>query len=299
MQCIRVLKCAGLALTLVITLMIGNAVAAAATAPPGVPSQPTGNVNNYACVPSAAHPDPVVLLHGGFATYYEDLNFLQSQLGADGYCTFSFTYGTIANFPLVGGIGPTSQSGVQIATFIRNVQAATGASKVDIVGHSTGAFMALYVPKFDGVAYMINRVVAIAPPTRGLGSQVIVPLATFFLPGGLTELGQIEAALGGNSSDNLSTGSTPVNALDSGPITQAGIAYTIIASKSDEIVTPTADSFVHEPGVTNEYVQDFCPYDPVGHIGEAYDTNVWHLVTNALDPAHATPITQCAFGIPW
>ena len=50
--------------------------------------------------------------------------------------------------------------------------------------------------------------------------------------------------------------------------------------------------------MTNEYVQDSCPFDPVGHIGEAYDTNVWHLVENALDLANATPINPCSAGSP-
>ncbi len=86
--------------------------------------------------------------------------------------------------------------------------------------------------------------------------------------------------------------------VDAGPIAQPGVRYTVITSKYDELVTPSATAFVTEPGVTDEYVQDACPLDPVGHIGEAYDLNVWHLVENALDPAHATPIHLCAFGSP-
>lgn len=58
---------------------------------------------------------------------------------------------------------------------------------------------------------------------------------------------------------------------------------TVIASKYDEMVTPTTTSFVHEEGVNNVWVQEVCPADPVGHIGEAYDLNVWNLVKNALD----------------
>ncbi|MGH8455367.1 MAG: esterase/lipase family protein [Stenotrophobium sp.] len=290
------MKFAGLAFVL---FAGSGSIASAGSAPPGVPSQSSGNVNNYACVPSAAHPDPVVLLHGGFANYQEDINLLQAQLGAEGYCTFSFTYGTIYGFPYVGAVGPTDQAGSQIATFIQEVRSATGATKVDVVGHSAGAFMSLYVPKFDGVAYLIGRVVAIAPPTKGLGSQVLNPFAMYVLPGGQAELSQIEQAGGANSYDSLVVGGAPVVALDSGPIAQPGITYTIITSKYDEMVTPTADSFVHEPGVTNEYIQDFCPYDPVGHIGEAYDTNTWTLVSNALGPATATPITSCAFGAPF
>ena len=55
--------------------------------------------------------------------------------------------------------------------------------------------------------------------------------------------------------------------------------------------------FVDEPGVTNETVQSFCPLDPVGHIGLAYDPDVADLVQNALDPADAVAVT-CSVGAP-
>ncbi len=53
-----------------------------------------------------------------------------------------------------------------------------------------------------------------------------------------------------------------------------------------------------EPGVTNEYVQDFCPLDPVGHIRLAFDPDVAQLITNALDPAHASAVV-CSVGPPF
>jgi hypothetical protein len=62
-------------------------------------------------------------------------------------------------------------------------------------------------------------------------------------------------------------------------------------------VTRTATAFVREPGVVNQYVQDVCPFDPVGHLNEAYDLNVWKLVENALDPAHAKSFF-CTAGLP-
>ena len=71
----------------------------------------------------------------------------------------------------------------------------------------------------------------------------------------------------------------------------------MLTSRVDELVTPPSTSFVHESGVVNEYVQDSCPFDPVGHIGEAYDLNVWHLIENALDPQHTTGFI-CVLGSP-
>lgn len=83
--------------------------------------------------------------------------------------------------------------------------------------------------------------------------------------------------------------------LNTGPVAQPGIDYTIIASTHDELVTPYGTEFVDEPGVDNETVQTFCPLDPVGHIGLAYDPDVAELVRNALDPTDPVPVT-CTVG---
>ena len=63
------------ALTLALSAATLSVAAMSAT-----PALAAGGNNNFSCVPSAAHPDPVVVLHGLGATYYEDLNYLQAQL---------------------------------------------------------------------------------------------------------------------------------------------------------------------------------------------------------------------------
>jgi triacylglycerol esterase/lipase EstA (alpha/beta hydrolase family) len=279
---------AGLALA--VTL---SAVAVAAPA-----QAATGGNNDFGCRPSAAHPDPVVLLHGTFATYYEDLNFLQSALAAKGYCTFSLTYGAYPQFPLVGGLKPVAESSVEIKNYVEKVRTATGAAKVDVVGHSEGGLQSLYLAKMQGISSEIGRVVALAPPTQGTDASGLIKLADALLPGGQATFNQIASTLGIQVLADEVPGGPAIVALNNGPIAQPGIAYTVITSKYDELVTPVVSAFVREPGVTNEYVQDSCPFDPVGHIGEAYDLNVWHLIENALDPAHATPIAICAVGSP-
>ncbi|WP_279580775.1 esterase/lipase family protein [Fodinicola feengrottensis] len=271
-----------------------GAVAAAARAAQAA----TGGNNDFSCRPSAAHPDPVVLLHGTFATYYEDLNFFQADLASKGYCTFSLTYGAYPQFPLVGGLAPIAQSAVEIKNYIEQVRANTGAAKVDIVGHSEGGLQSLYVTKMEGISSHINRVVALAPPTKGATASGLLTLAEKILPGGKAEFDQIVKTLGMPVFADELTGGSAVVALNDGPVAQPGVKYTILTSRTDELVTPTENSFVREPGVTNWYVQDFCPFDPVGHIGEAYDLNVWHLIDNALDPANATPIAVCVLGSP-
>jgi triacylglycerol esterase/lipase EstA (alpha/beta hydrolase family) len=258
-------------------------------------AQAAGGNNDPACVPSAAHPDPVVILHGLGATYYEDLNVFQSWLAGRGYCTFSETYGDYPGFPYVGGLRPIADSAAEIRDQILRVLAETGASKVDIVGHSEGGFQSLYVTKTQGIADRIDTVVAIAPPTHGTTFGGLVNLAYLF--GIRSQVAAALNAFGCQACDDLITDGAAVKTLTSGPIAQPGVRYTVITSRYDELVTPTSTAFVQEPGVVNEYVQDFCPFDPVGHVNEAYDLNVFKLVENALDPAHAARFF-CTAGLP-
>ncbi|MFI5623202.1 esterase/lipase family protein [Nocardioides sp. NPDC051685] len=259
------------------------------------PAQAAGGVNDAACRPSADHPNAVVFLHGLGANKGEDLNFLQDDVAKQGYCTYSLTYGAGAYGPFVGGVGDIARSATQIKAFIQDVLTQTGAAKVDLVGHSEGGFQTLYVTKTQGIADRIDNVVAIAPPTHGTSFAGLYELGMTL---GADDLaGQVLTAFGCVACTQLVTDGSAVRTLANGPIAQRGVTYTIIQSRYDELVTPTETAFVREPGVTNTYVQDVCPYDPVGHIGEAYDTNVWHLVKNALDPAGAAPFA-CSVGSP-
>lgn len=122
--------------------------------------------NDFNCR-SLTNPNPVVLLHGLGATYHEDINILEAYLQTQGFCTFSLTYGEYDLFPFVGGLKPIAESAIDIANFVKKVKSETGAEKVDLVGHSEGAFQVLYVTKFGGVEDIVQRVFAIAPPTHG------------------------------------------------------------------------------------------------------------------------------------
>ena len=259
------------------------------------PAQAAGGVDDAACRPSAEHPNPVVFLHGLGANKDEDLNLLQDDVARQGYCTYSLTYGAGAYGPFVGGVGDIARSAAQIKAFVGDVLAQTGAAKVDLVGHSEGGFQTLYVTKTEGISDRIDKVVAIAPPTHGTTFAGLYQLGMTL---GADELaGQVLTTFGCIACTQLVTDGSAVRTLTNGPIAQSGVTYTIIQSRYDELVTPTETAFVREPGVTNTYVQDVCPQDPVGHIGEAYDTNVWNLVKNALDPAHAAPFA-CSVGSP-
>ncbi|KAH8704004.1 Alpha/Beta hydrolase protein [Talaromyces proteolyticus] len=250
--------------------------------------------NDYSC--TSTH-NPVVTLHGLGATYYEDINFLGDWLKTEGFCVFRATYGSYPDFPLVGGFLPINESAVEVADFITDVSTKTGADKVDIVGHSEGAFLSLYVPKFQaGISDIVQRIVSIAPPTHGTNFANLVTLGKDLGVLGLVE--QVLDIFGCHACDDLVDDGWAIKELDDGkPIIQPGNSATIIISKWDELVTPTTTSLVNETSAKNEYIQDYCSYDPVGHIGEAYDLNVWNLVKNALEDVTAHNF-QCVVGSP-
>lgn len=116
--------------------------------------------NDFSC--KGTQPNPVILLHGTGATFYEDINLIDVFLQSKGFCTYSITYGAYEGFELVGGLKPVAESSQQIAEFIKEVKRKTGASKVDLVGHSEGGLQSLYTPKFGGVASMIDHIVAVS-----------------------------------------------------------------------------------------------------------------------------------------
>lgn len=262
----------------------------------------TSGYNDFSCRPSAAHPRPVVLLHGLGGTGDGDLGPMGQELAAQGYCAFTLTYGKTEPDLGIGGTIDIDTSAREIAAFIDKVLVATGSAKADIVGHSEGGFQSLYVPKVLGYASKVDTVVALAPPTHGTTFAGLVTVAD---AAGLRTLVDQIVPLGCPACAQILVGGSAVERLTDGPIAQPGVEYTIIASRTDLLVVPHESelegteetAFVPEPGVRNFYVQDVCPFDPVGHIGLAYDSGVTVMVTNALDPARAVPV-PCAFGLP-
>jgi triacylglycerol esterase/lipase EstA (alpha/beta hydrolase family) len=276
-------------------LFAGLLLVASATTASTASASPSSGFDDWTCKPSAAHPDPLVLLHGLGGNGPGNYAYLGPFLAAKGYCAFSLTYGQATPAIPVGGTVAIAQSAAEIQTFVQSVRQSTGAAKVDIVGHSEGAFQSLYGPKVRGYSGQVGKVVALAPPTHGTTFAGLVSVGGYLGLGALVD--QVLQQFGCPACDDLIVGGAAVQQLTAGPIAQPGVKYTVIASRFDALVTPHETSFVREPGVTNEYVQDSCPLDPVGHVGLAFDPTVAQLVANALDPAHASRVV-CAFGPP-
>jgi pimeloyl-ACP methyl ester carboxylesterase len=268
-----------------------NIVAGAAAAALN-PDVPPPGTNNFSCKPSAEHPYPVVLIPGTFSVMEDDFGALAPILANAGYCVFSLNYGGTSG-SLIQAIGSSAASAQQVATLVGEVQQATGVSKVDLVGHSQGGLLGEYYLKVLNGAQNVHSYVGLSPTTHGTTVDGLTRLASFF-PGADKFLGSLCQAC-----VDQETGSAFLGPLDYGPITQAGVGYTVIETVNETVVTPVGSAFINEPGVTDEYVQSACPNDTVDHADLAYDQVTIQETLNALDPAHAkAPNCFVAFPYP-
>lgn len=264
------------------------AVAALAATPTAAnAAAPSSGWNDFSCKPSAAHPRPVVLVHGTFGNGTDNWEVLAPYLEDRGYCVFSFDYGQIDGVPLIDGLGPIANSAQQLSDEVDTVLSATGAAKVDLVGHSQGGMMPRYYLKFLGGAAKTNALVGIAPDNHGTtlnGLDQIIP----YFPGAAAFVGEVTPGL----TDQIA-GSAFLQKLNAGGDTVPGVHYTVIATKYDEVVTPYTSEFLSGSDVHNVLLQNLCSVDVSEHvlIGTT-DKIAFHEVANALDPAHATT-TDC------
>ncbi|HEY4019254.1 MAG TPA: alpha/beta fold hydrolase [Pseudonocardiaceae bacterium] len=248
------------------------------------PAASPAGVNLASCTPSAAHPRPVVLITGTFGNMIDDWSGLGPTLANAGYCVYSTPIGGFA-YSLIQTTGPVVESAKRISAFVDQVRATTGASQVDLVGHSQGGLIGEYYLKLLGGAGKVHAFVGLSPTTRGTTLDGLATLAGAF-PGANLLVGAACPACA-----DQETGSAVVKAVDSGPIAQSGVDYTIIETRDETVVTPAGSAFIDEPGVNNEWLQTSCPLDFTDHADLSYDKGVYGLVENALDPADARPVS--------
>jgi triacylglycerol esterase/lipase EstA (alpha/beta hydrolase family) len=228
--------------------------------------------NNWSCRPTAAHPRPVVLVHGTFANM-TTWQSLAPQLSNAGYCVFAFNYGCQVVNNTVCGTGLIEDSAQQLSDFVDQVLAATNASQVDIVGHSQGGMMPRYYMKFLGGAAKVHRLVGLAPSNHGTNVNGLESLVA--LVNGATAVC--------DACDEQLIGSAFLAKLNAGGDTLPRVRYTVVESRFDEVVTPFQGAFLSGPAVTNILLQNACPLDLTGHVSIVLDPNAQGWVFNALD----------------
>jgi len=244
--------------------------------------------NDWACKPTAAHPEPVILIHGTWENAYDNWNGLSPILKAQGYCVFALNYG---NSTGVRGINATADmvaSAGEIATYVKKVAATTGAAKVALIGHSQGGAQARYVANLLLPKGLVDKVIAIAPTNHATTLSGITTLADKI---GVKQFGfTVLNAVKMPSAVQQATPTAPfyVNVNGKGE-TIPGIDYTVIATKYDEVSTPYTQAFLTAaPGTTvdNITIQNKCVLDLSEHLSLSYSKNVAQIVLNKLDPQH-------------
>jgi triacylglycerol lipase len=247
--------------------------------------------NDFSCKPTAADPNPVVLVHGLGATLGDNWRTLAPLLKNNGFCVFGLTYGRQPGLAYVGGLQRMEDSSAELAAFVDKVLAATGAKKVDLLGHSEGTVMPRWYLSFRGGAAKVDKYVQLTPlwngtELAGIGTLLGASRALGLEPAVYSTF----AGVGCGSCPEFARGSEYLNKVNAAGPAVPGVTYTEVATKYDELVVPYTSGFVSAPNVKNILLQDVCATDYSEHLAVAYSPVVGQLVLNALDPARARPV---------
>lgn len=250
---------------------------------------------------SAAHPRPVVLMHGTAGGAQTNWGAYVPLLVQQGFSPFTLTFGAVSTAPwplsALGGMAPIEDSAAQFGEFVDKVLTATGADKVDVVGHSQGTIVPGYYAKFLGGAAKIGTYVSLAPLWQGtevFTNKVVGPVEFHVA---LDATHRVHFA----SAQQMIRGSEFIEKLNSagGPYVP-GIRYVNISTRYDEFVRPfTSGQVPGAPGddVINIVVQDTCNRDFSDHLAIAGSRRAATMVLNALDgsedPAHGPRTVPC------
>jgi triacylglycerol esterase/lipase EstA (alpha/beta hydrolase family) len=267
----------------------GYAHTSPAASPPGA--------NDWSCKPSAAHPQPVVLVHGTFADMSNSWQAISPLLKNNGYCVFALNYGDYNGSGAIGvyGVDDITTSAQELSVFVDKVRTATGAAEVDLVGHSQGGMMPRYYLKYLGGAAKVRALVGLSPSNHGTTLDGLFILSNFF-PGANQFTGALCPAC-----EQQRVDSAFITNLNAGGETVPGVEYTVIQTRYDTVVTPYTSAFLSGPNVRNILLQNQCILDLGDHLSMPYDHIVGADVLTALDPAHprgflCTPIAPVAGG---
>ncbi|MCU1692167.1 MAG: lipase [Frankiales bacterium] len=174
--------------------------------------------------------------------------------------------------------GDIQVAGQYVVNAVRTMHARAG-RKIDVVGHSQGGMVPRWALRFwPDTRAMVDDLVGLAPSNHG--TVVSAPLCVSSCPVAFRQ---------------QTVGSRFLAALNSRTETFAGIDYTSVSSRYDEVVVPNVDpasgSSALRTGAgrrANLGVQQVCPADVADHLAlGTYDAVGYALTLDALD--HAGP----------
>ena len=211
--------------------------------------------------------DPVIIVAGTFAgqpianVFYSTL---AGRLRRDGYQPYIFGLPT-------SGTQDIARTAAALNTFADQVRAQTGATRVDLIGHSQGGLVSRHYVKFLGGSTEVDAVISLGAPHYG---TAVANLAKLFGLGN---------CVGIVSCQQMAVGSTYLANLNAGDDTIGNVRYTNIVSLHDEVVIPHTTGWLANDGNNvNVRVQTPCFLRVVGHIGLATDGTVYSGIQDAL-----------------
>ncbi len=240
-------------------LVAGPVQAASAAGWPQTGWPPAG-ANDWDCEPTRQRPYPAVIVHGTFGDQKSLLDNLSYALKRDGFCVYALDYGNRAT-------GPIEDSAAELDAFVGKVLRATGAAKVEIVGHSQGGMMPRYYIKNLGGASLVEDLVGLSPSNHGTTVQG----------------GGLDSSALCYSCTQQAAGSDFLKALNNPDETPGRVDYTQVATRYDQVVVPYTSAFLEgEAHSTNITLQDRCPVDASEHLTIPMDPQAIRWVLNAF-----------------
>lgn len=252
--------------------------------------------NDFSCRPSAAHPNPVVLVHGTGANMALSWRAISPELKNRGFCVFALNYGRLYPGPL-RGLASIERSAGELARFVDRVLDATGAAEVDIIGHSQGGMMPRQYLRFGGGAAKVGTLVGMSPSNHGSGDPDEADAPSRLPSWARSWLRALTRSFAPAFADQ-SAGSPFLTRLNEGGDTVPGVRYVVIQTRYDEIVTPYTSALLDGPDVTNIIVQDGCEQNRIDHAAIVYDRRAVGYALRALDPSDTSP-PPCTRPRPW
>ena len=218
-------------------------------------------VGSVGAVGAAPAPDPVVIVNGTLSPAFVT-DVLAARLRADGYRVSTFVLTDL-------GTGDIRRTSRDLATFVDRVLAETGATKVDLIGHSQGGLVERQYVKAEGGAAKVDSLIMLGSPNNG------------------TVVANLVAAFGGGdcldfvACQQMAAGSSFLAELNAGDDTIGDVRYTSVYTVYDELAVPYRTAML-EDGATNVLVQAQCPARFVGHLGLVLDGAVYDGIRDAL-----------------
>lgn len=258
------------------------------------PNKMPQGVNDWNCQPEDDR-DPVVLIHGTWENAYDNWAALAPALADDGHCVYAANVGkadlvnkggVLTALPNTFAVGDVAASAGEVAGFVDKVLAATGAEKVDLVGHSQGGLLARQYMKFNGGAEKVDHVVTLGATNHGTTLSGIGTLDRFIGQLGLNLDPALDYVVGEGGMQQVYD-SPLITKLNADGDTMPGVDYTVVGTQYDEVTTPYTSTFLDAgegSTVDNITLQDGCAADHSDHISMSYSPRVIDIVRDALVP---------------